>query len=154
MLAETRQLLRLRTLRVQRARDVCSQAQAHAETAVRQVEQRQREVESAQRAMEALQHSLVHGLAPRLPRWIDVAAAQRERLADRLERAEYHLVEDEHALEQARERVQQARAQLTRALAREDAVRGLAGEAQRAVLLAREQKLERESDDQLLRRAR
>jgi hypothetical protein len=152
MLAETRQLLRLRTLRVQRAREAVAQAQAGVDAAARAVEERQGSIERAQREMDALAHALVHGLAPRLPRWSEIAAAQRDRLADRLEREEYALIDDEHALEQAHERVQKARAELTRALAREDAVRGLAGEAQRAVMQAREQKLERESDDQLLRR--
>jgi hypothetical protein len=152
MLNETRQLLRLRSLRVQRAREACAQAQAAVEAAERQVQQRQLEIEAAQRDIDALQHALVHDLAPCLPRWTEVATAQRKRLVDRLERAEYGLIDDERALEQARERLQQARADVTRALAREDAVRGLADEARREVLLSREQKLEREGDDQLLRR--
>ena len=154
MLAETRQLLRLRKLRVQRAREACAQAQAAVEAAAHAVQQRQHAIERAQREVDMLAHALVHGLAPTLPRWSEIAAARRKRLADQLEREEYALIDDEHALEQARERLQQARADLTRALAREDAVRGLAGDAQRAVLQAREQKLDRESDDQLLRRAR
>ena len=44
-----------------------------------------------------------------------------------------------------------ARAELTRALAREDAVQGMADDARRAGALAREQRAERESDDQYRR---
>ena len=58
------------------------------------------------------------------------------------------LIDDEHALEQAQERAQQAGAELTRALAREDAVRGLAQQARKAVLRAREQRVELEIEDQ------
>jgi hypothetical protein len=154
MIRETRQLLRLRTLRVERAREACAQAQAAVDAAARTVHERQHAIVRAQRHVDALARAVVHDLAPRLPRWADMAAAQRRRLVDNLQREEYALIDDEHALEQAQERLQRARADLTRALAREDAVRGLAGEAQRAVLLMREQQLERESDDQPARRAR
>ena len=153
MIRETKQLLRLRTLRVERAREGCTQAQAAVDAAAQAVQARQLAIRDAQRRMDAFAHSVVHNLAPRLPRWSDFAAAQRRRLADNLQREEYSLIDDEHTLEQAREKLQQARAELTRALAREDAVRGLASEAQREMLLLREQKLERESDEQV-RRAR
>jgi len=146
--SDVRQLLRLRTLRVQRARERCADAQAAVERAAQAVRERQREIERSQRAIETLAHKVVHVLAPSLPRWVELATAERERLTDRLERDEYALIDDEHALEQAQEHLQQARAELTRALAREDAVRGLADEAQRAAVLAREQRVERELEDQ------
>ena len=147
-MSDERQLLRLRTLRVQRARERCADAQAGVERAAQAVRERQREIERGQREIETLAHKVVHVLAPRLPRWVELATAERERLADRLERDEYALIDDEHALEQAQERLQQARAELTRALAREDAVRGLADDAQRAAVRAREQRVERELEDQ------
>jgi DNA repair exonuclease SbcCD ATPase subunit len=150
---DAKQLLRLRTLRVQRARDACAQAQAKVEHAEQAVQNQQREVQHAQRAIKTLAHKVVHSLAPHLPRWADVAAAQRERLHEALERAEYTLVEDEHQLEQAQEALQQARAELTRALAREDAVRGLAHDAVRAVARVQEQRVELEMEDQIRRRA-
>jgi len=146
-LSDVRQLLRLRTLRVQRARERCAEAHTGVERAAQTVRERQRVIEQRQRAIETLAHDVVHKLAPRLPRWVDVAAAERERLADQLERSEYALIDDEHALEQAQEQLQQARAELTRALAREDAVRGLADDALRAAVRASEQLVERELED-------
>jgi hypothetical protein len=148
MTSDARQLLRLRTLRVQRARERCAQEQAGVEAAVGVVRERRRCIENGQRAMKRLAHQVVHALAPALPRWIDVVAAQRARLADRLERDEYALIDDERRLEEAQERLQQARAELTRTLAREDAVRGLADRLDRAAALVREQRVERELDDQ------
>ena len=151
MIQETRQLLRLRTLRVQRARERCAQMQAGVDAAQSVVDERQRAIVQVRREMGMLAHAVVNGLAPRMPRWSAVASAQRERLADRLERAEYALIDDEHELEQAQERLASARAELARALAREDAVQGMADAARRAVALAREQRAERESDDQFTR---
>ncbi|HEX6707429.1 MAG TPA: hypothetical protein VF169_21910 [Albitalea sp.] len=142
------QLCRLRSLRVQRARERCAQAQAEVDQAMHAVRERQHRIAHCRREIEALAHAVVHALAPRLPRWSGVAAAQRERLADRLERDEYALIGDEQALEEAQERLQQARAELTRALAREDALQDLAGETRRAEALAREQRSEREIEDQ------
>ena len=145
---EATQLQRLRTLRVERSRERCAQAQAEVERAAQAVRERRRRIERGQREIEALGRAMVHQLAPRLPRWAGIAGAQKEQLAERLEREEYALVDDEHQLEQAQERLQQARAELTRALAREDAVRGLAHETRRAHLQAREQRAERELEDQ------
>lgn len=145
---EAQQLLRLRTLRVQRARERCSEAQAEVEQAAHVVHERQRDIERSQRAIETLAHKVVRALAPTLPRWVAVAAAERERLADRLERDEYALIDDEQRLEQAQERLQQERARLTRALASEDAASGLADEARRAEALSRERRIECELQDQ------
>jgi hypothetical protein len=145
---EAQQLCRLRTLRVQRAREHCAQAQAEVARAAQAVRDRQRLIEHGRGAMQQLAHDVVHALAPRLPRWSTMASAQRERLADRLERDEYALISDQERLEESQERLQQARADLTRALAREDAVRGLAQQVRRSHALARERLVERELDDQ------
>ena len=145
---EARQLCRLRSLRVQRARERCVQIQAEAARAADTVRESRRKVERSRRAVEQLAHAVVHALAPQLPRWSGMAAAQRERLDDQLERAEYALVDDEQQLEEAEERLAQARADVTRALAREDAVRGLADQVQRSHAAERERRVEREQDDQ------
>jgi len=145
---EARQLLRLRSLRVQRAREQIPPAQARADQAYAAVVQRQQQISYLRRESEELREAIVTTLAPRLPRWSEVTTAQQERLADQLERAEYALIDDERALEAAQEKLQQARSELTRALAREDAVRGLADQARRCRALAREQRAEREVDDQ------
>jgi flagellar biosynthesis chaperone FliJ len=90
----------------------------------------------------------VTSLAPTLPRWSQVTTAHHERLTEQLERNEYGLLDDDRALESAQEKLQQARSELTRALAREDAVRGLVHDTRRARTLAREQRADRELDDQ------
>lgn len=146
---EAKQLHRLRSLRVQRAREQIPPAQAKVDQAFAAVLQRQREIDHLRHEVSGLRDAIVTTLAPRLPRWSQVTSAQQERLADQLERAEYGLIDDEHALEAAQEKLQQARSELTRALAREDAVRGLAEQAKRCRALAREQRAEREVDDQI-----
>lgn len=145
---EAAQLLRLRTLRVDRAREAVAAAQHVVEAAAIALREQQQRVERLRERIAALERAMVHGLAPQLPRWGGMAVVQREALADRLERAEYALVEDEHALEQAQEAWQQARAAWTRAQAREDAVRGLVDEVRRETGRRREALAEREAEDQ------
>lgn len=145
---EARQLCRLRGLRVQRSREQVAAAQAQVELALQAVRQRQQQIERLRGSITELRQSIVGALAPSLPRWSRITVAQQERLDDQLERNEYELHKDEQALEQSQEKVQRARAELTRALAREDAVRGLAQQAQRAHLLERDRRAERELDDQ------
>jgi hypothetical protein len=145
---EAQQLVRLRGLRVQRARERVAQAQAEVALAAEAVRSRQQQIERVRRSIEELQHAIVTSLAPSLPRWSGVTGAQQERLADRLERDEYALIQDEHGLEAAQEKLQEARAELTRALAREDVVRDLAKKARRARLSDRERRAERDLEDQ------
>lgn len=145
---EAKQLHRLRTLRVQRARERCTVAQAAVVGAADAVTERQRRIELGRRDIDALGHAVVNGFAPQLPRWAEMVIAQRDRLADRLERDEYALIADEQKLEEAKDALQQARAELTRALAREDAVRGLAHRSRQAYLAERERRGERELEDQ------
>jgi hypothetical protein len=147
-LREAKQLCRLRALRVQRARERCAQAQIEVDRAAQAVRDRQRLIVQHQREIDALKHAVVHELAPHLPRWSDLIAAQNKKLVDRLERDESDLIDDEHSLEVAQEKLQQARAEVTRALAREDAVTGLARETRRAQLLERERRAEVELEDQ------
>jgi hypothetical protein len=123
-------------------------AQAEVDRAIAAVHERQRTIEQLRDSLDNLQKSVVTSLVPVLPRWSSVAAAQREKLADRLARDEYALIEDERNLEVAQEKLQAARAEVTRALAREDAVRGLANETKRAHALRREQRAELEIEDQ------
>jgi hypothetical protein len=145
---EADMLYRLRTLRVQRARERCGEAQAAVVRAEQAVRERMRLIDRSRRDIDALGHAVAHALAPTLPRWGTVAAAQREKLADRIERDEYALISDERALEEAQEQLQQARADVTRALAREGAVRDLAQETRRAYAQSRERRAERDLEDQ------
>ncbi len=150
---EARQLCKLRALRVERAREGVAQAQAELAQAADAVRQRQLQIERVRRSLDELQQAVVTTLVSVLPRWSGVTAAQRERLADRLERDEYALTNDERELERAQEKLQAARSELTRALAREDAVRGLAHQTQRFHALDRERRAERDLEDQACPRA-
>lgn len=152
-LQDARQLHRLRSLRVQRARARIAEAEAAVGKAAATLQDRQRLVDEGRRRLDALAHAVAYGLGAQLPRWSQTALAQRDRLADRLERDEYALIGDQRELEETQEALQRARAELTRALAREDAVAGLVGDVRRALGALREQRLEREQEDQPLRPA-
>lgn len=153
MIREAQELLRLRALRVERLRARCAEAQAAVEEAVRVLRQRQESIEARRREMQQLKHGLVGALAPSLPRWAEVAAAERERLADRLERLEVALIDDEEHLEERQEQLQKRRAELTRALAGQDAVRSLMDTARRELARTLERRQEVEVEDQGRRRS-
>jgi len=145
---EAQQLARLRALRVQRARERIAPAQAAVDQAVRALRERQQKIAALRTRLTESRAAVVTSLAPTLPRWSALAGAHLEQLVDQLDRNEYFLREDDHALEAAQEQLQQARSELTRALAREDAVQGLVRQVKRTRLLEREQRAERELDDQ------
>lgn len=147
-LHEAQQLARLRALRVQRARERIAPAQAAVDQAAQAVRERQQKIEHLRSWLAESREAVVTSLAPALPRWSTLTGAHLDRLVDQLERNEYGLTQDDRALEAAQEQLQEARSELTRALAREDAVRGLAREVKRARLLERDQRAERELDDQ------
>lgn len=144
---EARQLVKLRGLRVQRAREGVAKAQEALHKVEESIRQRQRAVERTRTALENLQASVVTSLVPSLPRFGELAGRQRAYLAEMVERAAYALVEEERRLEGAQEALQAAKAELTRALAREDTVRDLARQAQRAFLAERERKAEVDLED-------
>lgn len=145
---EAQQLARLRALRVQRARERIAPAQAAVDQAAQAVRARHQKIADLRDTITLSREAVVTTLAPSLPRWSAVTGAHLERLIDQLERNEYELIQDDRALEAAQEQLQQARSELTRALAREDAVQGLARQVKRARLIEREQRAERELDDQ------
>jgi flagellar biosynthesis chaperone FliJ len=150
---EAQQLCRLRGLRVERAQEAWTKARDEVDAAVRKVGDSERAIARVRTEIDTLGDAIVNAFAPHLPRWAGMVTAQTERLADRLERAEYALIDEEHALEAARERLAEARTALTRAQASEDAVKGLAKEARQAVAQAREQRADGELEDQGARRA-
>lgn len=145
---EAQQLVRLRALRVQRAREACAAAAAGIAAAQQAVAERQRQIARVRAEQDALGRSVAQGFDGGLARWSRLLVAQRDKLADRLERDEYALVGDERRLEEAQEAAAQAHAELSRALAGEDAVRGLWGEAKKALALQRERRTETEQEDQ------
>ena len=145
---EAQQLVRLRGLRVQRAREACAAAAAGISAAQQAVADRQRQIARVRAEQDALGRSVAQGFDGGLARWSRLLVAQRDKLADRLERDEYALVGDERRLEEAQEAAAQAHAELSRALAGEDAVRGLWAEARKAVSLQRDRRAESEQEDQ------
>ena len=145
---EAQQLVRLRGLRVQRAREACAAAAAGISAAQQAVADRQRQIARVRAEQDALGRSVAQGFDGGLARWSRLLVAQRDKLADRLERDEYALIGDERRLEEAQEAAAQAHAELSRALAGEDAVRGLWAEARKAVSLQRDRRAESEQEDQ------
>lgn len=150
---EQGQWLRLRALRVQRAREQLAAADAACAAAQQAVLARQQAIEDCRAELRAHAQSGVGAWAAYLPRWGNMFSVHRERLAERLERAEYALIDDERTLEQAQEVLQQKRADLSRALAREGAVQTLVkamGDARRQL---REARSEVDNDERACARA-
>lgn len=145
---EAQQLVRLRGLRVQRAREACAAAAAGIAAARQAVADRQRQIARVRGEQEALGCSVAQGFDGGLARWSRQLVVQRDKLADRLERDEYALVGDERRLEEAQEAAAQAHAELSRALAGEDAARGVLQQARKAVALQRDRRAETELEDQ------
>lgn len=145
--ADGRQWLRLRQLRVQRARQALVQAQAEEAQARAVVEDREAAIEQGRAKLDALARHWGGPGSVDLPRWNGQVQAHREALAERLERDEYALLDEREALEQAVARTAQRRTELARAQAREDAVDATLKDRRRQLLAAREQQAELEAED-------
>lgn len=145
--ADGRQWLRLRQLRVQRARQALALAQAEAARARGVVEDRERRIHAGRAQLDALaQHWGTTGTAD-MPRWGGQVKAHRESLAERLERDEYALLDEQEALAQAEARVRERRTELTRAEAREQAVDATLKDQRRQDLQARDQQAELDAEE-------
>jgi len=145
--ADGRQWLRLRQLRVQRARQALAQAQAEEAQARAVVQDREAAIEQGRAQLDALARHWGGAGSVDMPRWNGQVQAHRESLAERLERDEYALLDEREALEQAEARTGQRRAELARAQAREDAVDATLKDQRRQLLTAREQQAELEAED-------
>ena len=142
------QLLRLRILRVTRARERCVKAAEAIAAAQVMVDRREQAIRADRCAIAALAQAVVTSLVPHLPRWSGMVQAERLRLAEQLERDEDALIGESQALEEAREAAAQARIALARAMAREDVVSDLVRQARRARDYVCEQRMELELEDQ------
>jgi hypothetical protein len=141
------QWLRLRALRVERARAalrVAEQAEAVARMAV---DERQRRITQGRADMEALAHDWSGASSAALPRWNGAVTAWRDALVDRLERDEYALIDEERMLEEALDALQARRAQLVRAMARQEAVGEFVRQSCLKAGREHERRAERELDD-------
>ena len=137
--------LRVRALRVERARTALVEAEVAASGARQLVDARQRAI--AQGRMRLTNLARHWTAADALPRWAASVTAHRDALAERLERDEYALIDEEHALEEALDLAQQRRAALARAMARQEAVQALVQGQRQADRLALERRAEREQED-------
>lgn len=145
--ADARQWLRLRQLRVQRAREALARAQAAEVEALAAVEDREVRIEQGRENLAALARHWGGPGSADMPRWGGQVVAYREALAERLERDEYALIDEQEALQQARAAVRERRAELARAQAREAAVDATLKDQRRELLLARDRQAELDAED-------
>lgn len=145
--ADGRQWLRLRQLRVQRARQALAEAQAAERQAQQAIQARQALIDASRERLDALARHWGGPGSADMPRWGAQLAAHRAALSERLERDEYALLDEEEALTAASATVQQRRAELARAQAREDAVDATLQAQRRTTAQAREQQAELEAED-------
>lgn len=139
--------LRLRALQVERARAALAEADAAAAVAGAARQRRLSAIEAGRSRLAALAQDWSGPASTGWPRWGRTLAGWREAQLDRLERDEYALIDEERALEQAQDGVQQRRAELARALAREEAVQHLLDEQRRDAQRQHERRAEREQDE-------
>lgn len=144
---EGRQWLRLRQLRVQRARQALAQAQAQEHQARAAVEDREARIQQGRELIVALAAHWGGPGSAGMPRWGLQVQAHGEALAERLERDEYALLDERETLEQALALVRQRRAELGRAQAREDAVEATLKDERRRHEQARDQQAELEAEE-------
>lgn len=145
---EIAQLHALRELRVRRARSEAAAAEAAARAAAHAVQERQVLIRTGEQAIDNLAEAITTRLAADLPRWNDIASAERARLAEGVERDVDALIGEENQLEQAEAAAADTKVALARAMAREDVMRDLAGQARRTHRTALEQRADAELEDQ------
>ena len=139
------QWLWLRSLRVERARLALRQAGQAEAVARAAVEERMRRIEQGRDSLAALARDW--SASEGLPRWSGAVTQWREALADRLERDEYELVEEERSLEEALDALQRCRDELVRAMARHEAVGEWVQQERREEGRVRERRAEREQEE-------
>ncbi|MGQ3096308.1 MAG: hypothetical protein ACT6RP_22860 [Roseateles sp.] len=144
---DARQWLRLRQLRVQRAREALTQAQREETQARATVDNREARVAQGRSQITELARQWGGAGCVGMPRWREQVIAHREALAERLERDEYSLIDERETLAQAQATVRQRRAELVRAQGREAAVDATLKDQRRQASQAREQRAELEAED-------
>ncbi len=137
------QLKRLRLLREERAQRARRAAASALAAAQQQVREREAEVAARRVDRSSLLQRAVTDAAT-LPRLAPYLAARREDLDDQLERAEYALIDDEEACEEAAARLDDATRDWRREHVRGNAVQDLHRRARADELRAAERRSERE----------
>ena len=144
--ADLAQLQRLRALREEAARRLCEVQRLACDAARVAIGRREQAIHALRRDIAALaRHQAGEGAAhaPQLGR---IAAAHREMLDDRLERAEYGLIDDEDALRAAQTRLAEAQAALRRCRAQTQALDDLRRQLGLAAARLHSQRQEREAE--------
>ncbi|MFG6460758.1 hypothetical protein ACG04Q_04175 [Roseateles sp. DXS20W] len=145
--ADARQWLRLRQLRVQRARQALARALDAEREARAAVDARELRIAQGRARLDALAQHWGRAGSADMPRWNAQLQAHRDLLAEQLERDEYALLDDQEALQQAQTGVARCRGELARAQARESAVDATVSEQRRQRLQTREQAAELEAEE-------
>ncbi len=145
--ADARQWLRLRQLRVQRARQALARAMDAERAARATVEACELRIAQGQARLTALARHWGGAGSAGLPRWHAQIEAHREMLAERLERDEYALLDHQDDWRQTQTDVARCRTELARAQAREAAVDATITDQRRLQRQAREQQAELEAED-------
>ncbi|HEY0953906.1 MAG TPA: hypothetical protein VGE36_04060 [Roseateles sp.] len=145
--ADGRQWLRLRQLRVQRARTALLAAQQQVRDAQAAIAAREASIQGHRERLDALARHWGGAGSVDMPRWGQQLQAHRDSVAERLERDEYALMDEQEALATAQTLLAERRAELARAEARESAVDATLKDQRRQLLLAREQVAELEAED-------
>ena len=141
-LDQTRQLLRLRELRRSQAETQARQARDAQATALAAAQATQQRVAAHQAERQGLLQQMAEGSL--ILRWASQAQARRDLIEDRLERAEYALIDDEETLHTADRELDHASAALRSALARSDAASRAQVQARQKLAAAGERRAERE----------
>ncbi|WP_046112117.1 hypothetical protein [Aquincola tertiaricarbonis] len=140
------QLQRVRALREEAARRLCEVQRLACDAARVAIGRRQQAIHALRRDIAALARHQAGEGAAQAPQLGRIAAAHREMLDDRLERAEYGLIDDEEALEAAEARLAEAQAALRRCRTQTQALDDLQDQLRRDDARLRAQRLEREAE--------
>ncbi len=144
---EQKQWLKLRALRLERARSALEAAREAEADCQREVLTRRERIAATRADIHDLAVAVVDRWAAEMPRWADTVEIHRDVLVERLERDEYALIDDERKLEAAQEHVRQCQADVARAENRESAVLTLVAGMRRQALQQQELLVEREQED-------
>jgi hypothetical protein len=139
---QARQLLRLRELRQRQAESQARQARQAQTEALAVAQATQARVSAHQAERQALLQQIAQGAL--LVRWAAQAQACRDLVEDRLERAEYALIDDEETLHTRDRQLDQASLALRQARARGDAAATALDQARRRRAAADERRAEHE----------
>jgi len=147
--ADARQLLRLRELREDTARDALDRCRRRLADCQGAVQRREQQIAQVRRERTTLLAWLCGAGAKELPRVAPAAGARLGALDEEIERAELTLSDERVALADAARAVAVAQGEWVRARGRRQAVAQLADEARRVLAHEREMRAERELDTPL-----